>query len=160
MTCQSLGRFHILYASHDIYFAVVHICWSINDWYDILNRNNEFKSRERPVYFSVFLSMWLTTVKVQRWLHVVNVVALLWCNFSSCSWQLLVDSKLKASWFRYHSGEALQRSVRLGLSYGNVRLFQPTLSCVSSDAFPAPSLACLTPFEKLHFLQKVNCRPW
>lgn len=56
-------------------------------------------------------------------------VALLWCNFSRCSWQLLVESKLKTSWFKYHSGEDQQRTVKLGLSYGNMRLSQLTQMC-------------------------------
>lgn len=58
-------------------------------------RIHEFKSRERPVYFSVCLSVWLTTSKVWRWLYAVDVVALLWCNFSSCSRQLFVERNWK-----------------------------------------------------------------
>ena len=83
------------------------------------------------------------------WVYAVNGMALLWCNFRSCSWQLWVESKLKASWFRYLGGEDQQSTVKLGLTYGSMRLSQLSLRCVSSDTFLAPSLAVLAPFENL-----------
>lgn len=45
---------------------------TINDWYHIWIRIREFKFRERPVCFSAFLCMWLTIVKVWRWLYAVT----------------------------------------------------------------------------------------
>lgn len=93
---------------------------------------------ERPV--------WLNHYGVWGWVYAVDGMAL-WCNFRSCSWQLWVESKLKASCFRYLGGEDQQSTVKLGLTYGHMRLSQLSLRCVSSDTFPALSLAGLAPFE-------------
>ena len=59
-----------------------------------------YKFGERPV--------WLNLCDVWGWVYAVNGMALLWCNFRSCSWQLWVESKLKASWFRCLGGEDQQ----------------------------------------------------
>ena len=59
-----------------------------------------YKFGERPV--------WLNLYDVWGWVYAVNGMALLWCNFRSCSWQLWVESKLKASWFRCLGGEDQQ----------------------------------------------------
>lgn len=114
----------------------------------------------RDLCFSVFPSVWLTTMKVWKRVDAVTEVALLWCNFSSCSWQLLVESKLEASWFRYHSGEDQQGTVKLGPSYSNmrlshltkVRLFHLTLSRL----YPLLKLLHLKTF----FLEGMNFRSW
>lgn len=121
-----------------IYFAGVQTYWSINDWYHILNQHTWIQG-EKPVCFSTFLSMWLTTVKIWRWLYAVNGVASLWCNFSSCSWQLLVESKSEASWFRYHSGEGATGYCEAGTRLWQHESLPPkSVRWVSSDTLPAP----------------------
>lgn len=90
-------------------------------------------------------------VKAWRWVCAAHGSGCLWCNFRSCSWQLLVESKLKTSWFRYHSGEDQRSTVKLGLSCGNVRLSQLTQMCFIWHSLSLiPCLNCFI-WKKLPF---------
>lgn len=127
----------------------------ITSWTSI----HEFKERNLYVSQHFFLCGW-PLWRYEDELYAVNGVASLWCNFSSCSWQLLVESKSEASWFRYHSGEEQQRTVKLGLSYGNMSLSHLSLS----DGFHLTRSQLQSLFNLLHlknyFLWVRNLGPW
>lgn len=118
--------------------------------YCILSQNPQVQVwKETCVFLSIFFCDW-PLWRYEDEFRLLMGVALLWCNFSSCSWHLLVESKLKTRWFKCHSGEDQQRTVKLGLSYGNMRLSQLTQMCFIWHSLSV--VPCLNRFIWKNFL--------